>query len=249
MKYHLPPFYEKGSLYEQWQYTCLYDLLAIPVDTPISMLDLGAGTGRTAELLFKKYGQSIQITCVDNSQGMLDQIEAKTNITIINNDFIEYIKSTSEQKFDSIIIKEAIHFIPDNECFYEFCQNAYRSLKNHGSLVVCTRPKIAIQYPLSKRLLAKWEESQESIELYVEAFENAGFKVTVKEETFLMQTSFTEWKYFLESRVWSIFSKQNLADAQLAEEIVQIEQKYFKNNQDYTFEEKLILLQCVKIDK
>ena len=107
----------------------------IPYDRmdSFSIIDLGCGTGTLAKVVQGQFPNA-QITCVDNSQNMLDLAKHKLNEQgrFIQSDFNDW---TFDQSYDLMIRSLALHHLDSDEDKLAFYRKAFRALTARGLLI------------------------------------------------------------------------------------------------------------------
>lgn len=85
-------------------------------DTPLKILDLGAGTGLLSAMVIQKYPDA-QITLADISEDMLDQARVRFKETPADIEFIvaDYRKDFPKGMFDVVISALSIHHLDHEE--------------------------------------------------------------------------------------------------------------------------------------
>lgn len=116
-------------------------LMQTIVDPGSMILDVGSGTGRHAKLLAK---MGYQVTCIDNSSTMLQQIGNHPNINKLLVDFFDY--DFTGQKYDLIIVmwnafNEMVLTKQNLKKFWQICKQI---LKLQGVILINTTLK---QFP------------------------------------------------------------------------------------------------------
>lgn len=107
-----------------------YDAISRPIpstDIPLSILDLGCGTGLEIEGILKKAPNAI-LTCVDVSREMLAKLKAKysdytTNIKLVNGSYLTFRYESA--KYDFIVSVMTIHHLE-----YDAKLKLYTSIRN-----------------------------------------------------------------------------------------------------------------------
>lgn len=247
-KYHDSLFYSKDSEYEQWQFGLLLSLLNINPYRALSILDLGGGTGRLSQFLKGQLSKETNVVCVDKSQAMLKSAGDMPGIATINADAVNFMASALNEIYDIIICKEIIHYIKDPDAIKTLTEGIFRSLKLGGRCVICTRPHLDIEYPLFSDAIKKWQASQPPFEIYVAALKAAGFnQVDIIYAEYPMEIQLESWLYFIEQRIWSIFSYNDYSDAQLQLGIAEIRERYSSADDSVlSFKEKLIFIKAIR---
>jgi len=101
---------------------------------PVSVLDIGIGTGTLA---FKLYESGVNVTGIDFSNEMLDIAKEKMpKAMLIEHDFTEELPSqVQDAKYDCIISTYALHHLTDDEKI-PFILSAIKHLTNNGTMII-----------------------------------------------------------------------------------------------------------------
>ncbi len=135
------------------------------------VFELGAGTGIYAQEILKRI-DSIDITCIDNNQLMLDQIASE----VIKKRCIDALNFSKEIiSYDKIYMKEFIHHIPQHDRI-ELFKGIYRQLRKGGAILILVEPKV-LTYPLFKDALRQFELAQPSHTDIIKDLTSTGFKI------------------------------------------------------------------------
>lgn len=102
-----------------------------PLDKSMKVLDFGAGTGL---LSFKIAPYVAQVTAVDLSEKMLDELAAKNSATIqIKTRMRDILKDPLPETFDLIISSMAMHHVPDTRALLT---SLYAHLRPGGAIAI-----------------------------------------------------------------------------------------------------------------
>ncbi len=103
----------------------------------ISVLEIGCGTGITAELLLKSR-ENIKLTTVDIDNEVIDfakqNLSSHTNINFIVADALSFVNEQKSNSFDLIVSAFTIHNLT-NEYRQSLYKEIYRTLKTGGLFV------------------------------------------------------------------------------------------------------------------
>ena len=121
---------------------------------PQKWLDLGAGRGLFTNALAGLLGAGSMVCAVDKDQGSLDSIKVSStaaNIIKLKKDFVN--ATLDWEKWDGILMANALHFVPDQLSFL-------RIVKQNGSRLLIVEyntdtPNPWVPYPVSFLSLKK----------------------------------------------------------------------------------------------
>jgi ubiquinone/menaquinone biosynthesis C-methylase UbiE len=193
--YNLNMFYDTQGPLASWQSEKVKGFLKLGPDE--TLVDLGGGTGAFTMLL----GEPEQLLLVEPSSEMLKKASPK--LRSINADAAGMC--SHGVKADCILVKEAIHH-------FEGClPNTLRGLKEcllpGGRILVVTRPHVP-EYPFFSGALDAWKAGQSPVEVYTDAFREAGFStVDVFEERLPLRVEANQWFDMIRSKWWSCFAQ------------------------------------------
>lgn len=97
-------------------YRAAIDLIRFPHDSPIKVLDLGAGTGLLAAFIAYSFPQA-QITMVDISSEMLDRARARFELggARFRFEVSDYGVDPIQEKYDAVVSALSIHHLSDDQ--------------------------------------------------------------------------------------------------------------------------------------
>jgi hypothetical protein len=133
---------------------------------------------------------------------------------------------------------------------YERCGASTATNDNHRipSLLIITRPQVAIDYPLWEEARQVWKINQPSVEELVHDLQEAGFTdIQYTLESYPCHISLQRWKSMVKNRFWSTFS--NFSDDELVIASKHIELDYHDRIDDHGnihFEDRLLFLTACK---
>ena len=211
--YHQSWFYTHESAYERWMLNHIirYALFS----KHHTFCDLGGGTGRFAHLIHQTIGFEHPVICVDSSSQMLTCTQ---NVIPVCKTMEDYV-SHSPQRFDRILIKEAIHHV-SGVC--DFFKSLYHCLQPDGKVILVTRPQ-HISYPIPEKARSIWADTQPSVSVYTNTLRESGMSsVNVYTHEFPIKLSKTEWLKMIQARIWSVFSEEYFTDEELTNAIQEI---------------------------
>lgn len=99
------------------------------------LLDAGGGTGYLSWYLYQHLGKKFEtITIVDISRNMLDEAEVKSNYPVrTHNSSIETFCRTTTLEFDTILIRQVLHYVDDVDMVINLLKDI---LSDSGNLYV-----------------------------------------------------------------------------------------------------------------
>lgn len=122
-------------------------------DRPLSVIDLGCGTGTVAQAVQNIYPNAV-ITCVDLSEEMLEIAKQKLNnqVTCIVSSFENL---TFETSYDVVVSSLALHHLEDQAAHQHFYRQIYQAL-NHTGLFINADVIQASSTELQEAFMQKW---------------------------------------------------------------------------------------------
>lgn len=129
----------------RYRFELLADLLPFDADTPIRILDMGAGFGALSEVILERYPNA-QLVCLDGSAAMLDllkhrQVNFGNRIQRVFANFknpdwherLSGLNTDNVQKFDAVISSLAMHGLRDQRA--ELFKQIYDIVKVGGCFI------------------------------------------------------------------------------------------------------------------
>ncbi len=261
-------FYEPGAYMENLA-TLVRDRMKLSSGQDRCILDIGGGTGTFAQVLLEKDNSGSKIVVVEPF------LEAAVEAASDSKEKVSFVKAPAEDfivtpasddwrtqfidrhfgGYDQILLKEVVHHFQDEDrvpMFRGMREGLRTNTSVEPSLLIITRPKIDIDYPLWDEAFQVWKDNQPSIEEIEEDLRTAGYtNLTRFVEPIECSISLPRWQDMVKSRCWSTFS--NFTDDELSEacdKIAETAQNNPKNtitNQDeivLKFEDRLIFLEA-----
>ncbi len=134
-------------------------------------VDLGCGTGMYSLAILEQLTFKHDILDVDPYPEMLAKIPSNAPIKRLATAALAFSKRP--ESYDKILIKEAIHHIPERE---ELFQNLYQRL-NAGGILLLVHVPPKVQYPLFSKALERCEQWHADPDELEEQLRAAGFAV------------------------------------------------------------------------
>lgn len=138
-------------------------------------------------------------------------------------------------KLDRILIKESIHHIQNRQSFWK---KVCSSLTPNGRVLVVTRPSMP-EFPLFKRAVMGFSESQPRLEVLLEELSGSGLKVTAIVEEFLVVIPKTRWYSMLRARFMS--SLAHFTQSEIEQGIIEIDCRTAES--ELRFTDRLLFLE------
>lgn len=185
-----------------------------------SVADVGSGTGLFARGLAER---AAHIVCIDPSAKMLEQIPpelAHTSITASAEDVAAGRLQLPVDRFDAILIKEAIHHVQDPGVVLRELGDL---LAPGGRILVVMLPA-TIEYPLFSNALRLFEERQPDPARISDGLERAGLTVHLTYESFPLSFARERYLHMVRNRYMSLLSEFD--DAELGRGIEEIKERH-----------------------
>ncbi len=115
-------------------YTEMIDALVLSIpfnqNEPISVIDLGCGTGTVARKIKDAFPKS-KISCLDIAENMINLAREKLgeNVNCYISDFYKF---EFDKKYDVIVSSLALHHLENDEDKKMFCRKIYNALSDNG---------------------------------------------------------------------------------------------------------------------
>lgn len=223
-----------------------------------TIVDIGGGTGNFS---------SKMITSVDAECIVVDPFLEHTNSSDENGrvtfqrtaaeTFME--KATDRQQwrkegFHQVLLKEVVHHFAANDrprifrgIFEDIISIDDDEIQEIPSLLIITRPKIDIDYPLWEEAKVVWAKNQPSVDDLAADLKSAGFSnVAHSIEPYPCVIELERWREMVKSRFWSTFAE--FSDAELHTACAKMgerEQHRIKNGRIH-FEDRLLFMTAKK---
>lgn len=184
-----------------------------------SLVDLGCGTGMYSLDIIKQV-QLRKVIAVDPYPEMLKQIpeDTDTNIHTVVSDALSFSKQPGI--YDKILIKEAIHHIPEGEELFNCLFNRLRK----GGILLLVHVPPEVEYPLFQKALDRCKECHADPHELLEQLKNTGFRV---EQDFIDYAhSIPKQKYFAMVKNCYMSALTSLGEQEIIDGLVEMEKKY-----------------------
>lgn len=186
-----------------WMSNQILDRLRLGPDDRV--VDLGCGTGLFSAALARHAGR---VACVDPSAGMLRNLKLPPGA-----DFVPVRASAEEiasgsvklpfDTVDAILVKEAIHHIPERE---RVIGQLAESLASGGGCLLVVMLPTTIQYPLFRRALDAFREQQPDPAGIKAAMEAAGLAATLDYDSYRLAVRKDRYLGMVRGRYMSLLS-------------------------------------------
>lgn len=170
------------------------------------LLDIGGGTGTFTKMLMDKSDLTgvILDPYFNENDDKLFFVKGAADDLIVNDD--AWWKAKDKYKY--CLMKEVIHHLSvDNRI--DIFRGILSVLKpsNNPSLLIITRPKYDIDYPLWPQAKTVWSDNQPSADGVISDLQSAGF-INVASNTIIYPCimNMNQWLGMVKGRVWSTFS-------------------------------------------
>jgi cyclopropane fatty-acyl-phospholipid synthase-like methyltransferase len=221
------------------------------------LLDIGGGTGNFTQMIVED-APNVRAIVVDPflEQQSEDESAAKDKR-------IRFVKAPAEEfklaptdeniwwrrDYHQVLLKEVVHHFQDSDrvpIFKGIFDGLGRS--DAPSLLIVTRPKRGIDYPLWDEAREVWAKNQPSLEQFVDELEQAGFSdVQHSLESYPCTVLLERWQSMVKSRFWSTFS--NFTDKELDDachRIAEDEKERIDKDGLLHFEDRLLFITARK---
>ena len=228
--------YLTALIHEKFEWRTNGNDASMTMPTSLTLLDIGGGTGSFTKRLIDEFSSL-------NAIVMEPFLEPNNNVDKSNDEIsnISFCKASADdfmreensmlkdddipiwrKGYHHVLMKEMIHHITESnrsDIFRAIYTN-FQTLQFHhdgaAALIIITRPKYDIDYPLWPAAKNIWEVNQPDHEDIVQDLEAAGFqKVVMSTHAFPCRVNMERWKRMVRGRFWSTFS--SFTDAELHE--------------------------------
>lgn len=182
--------------------------------------DVGCGTGLYAKGLAER---ADLVVCVDPSEGMLEQLpdgDAYVPVRASAEDLVSGAVPLPFDRFDNILVKEAIHHVQDQPAVLG---GLAQLLASGGRLLVVMLP-MRIAYPLFADALELFERLQPDPEDVAADMRNAGLEADVTYEEFPLSFAKERYLGMVRSRYMSLLS--NFDDDEIERGVAEMAERY-----------------------
>merc|ERR1711971_85951 len=189
------------------------------------LVDLGAGSGAFASLLWTRAGLTHHVTCVEPSQEMLDLGANTPGLNLVCQGAEEWASDDSGQ-VDRVLIKYAVHHF-DRKRMIETFEGIRQKLAPDGMVLIVRGTADNIQNNAFPEVIKKIKQEETRAlpsTSIVTMLERAGFKeVKLHVQGLPVQWSKEEWFEGFRRRDTSAFS--HLSDEQIEEAVLEVDAK------------------------
>ncbi|NES81144.1 MAG: methyltransferase domain-containing protein [Moorea sp. SIO2B7] len=201
------------------------------------LVDLGCGTGIYSKGILKQINLQNPIVCVDPSDNMLSKIALNSGMNPVNMDGITF--SSQPGTYNRILIKEAIHHIEEKKLLFN---NLLQRLANGGILLLLLLPP-TIDYPLFRKALSLYEQTQPHYQDMANLLQEVGFDVAIDFVDYPLKFSKEQYLNMVKNRYMSLLSRFD--DQEIAAGIAELEEKY-KNKSTIEFIDSMVFIKASK---
>lgn len=201
------------------------------------LVDLGGGTGIYSKGILEQMKLESPILCVDPSAEMLANIPPNNGIEAICLDAVTF--SGQAGTYDRILIKEAIHLIPEKQQLFN---QLFARLSSGGRLLLLLLPP-QIDYPLFKKAIAVYKTTQPDYQELVKLMQNSGFEVKVSFAQYPLKFPKEEYFQMVKNRYMTLLSRFD--DAELEAGLAEMAETY-QHQSILEFVDRMVFLTATK---
>ena len=198
-------FYRQGP-YRDWQLGVIR--AALRLEAGAVLADIGGGNGDFSLACLAGVANAA-LEVVEPSAAMRRGGAAgAAGVTFVAQDAVEWAGDAGGSRVSRVLLKEVVHHLDRDARRAFFAGARSRRLADGGRVLVVTRPKDAIDYPMWDAAKAVWAAHQPS-EHDIEAdLREAGFsRVATSVEAYEMEMPLARWLDLVRGRFWSTFAK------------------------------------------
>jgi len=216
--------------YEKQMLSNILNRLGFSIDD--RFVDIGGGNGKYTLNVARKAHLRNEPICVEPSN-LANIAKENTNLFVYKEDAISFAKR--DKKYDKVLIKEAIHHIPNRTKFFKELK---KRLSFNGKLLVVTRPQYP-PLPFFKKQKEIFASGQPHYDEIIKELLAAGFKVEVTNDFFTFEMEKERWFNLQRERFMSDLSK--LSDDEIEDGIKELSQK-FQNKDKIEITDEIIYI-------
>jgi len=224
------------------------------------LLDIGGGTGNFTRMLVQNTNATAVVVdpfLESSNANNANQDDRVTFVAEPAEAFINPPPSTDDEScwwrtnYDIVLLKEVAHHFADEDrkpMFRGMWNGLRPSTDGAPSLLLITRPKYEIDYPLWDEARAVWAQNQPSLELFEAELKEAGFiDIQHTIEPYPCSIALEKWQTMIKARFWSTFS--NFTDEALEEACERIanDEKHRVKDGVIHFEDRLLFITAKKV--
>lgn len=209
----------------EWMTGCI--LARLRVKCGDRLLDIGCGTGLYASRLAEHAGS---VVCVDPSARMLEQLPDDPRLVPVQasaEDVAAGLVLRSNDRFDAILMKEAIHHVTDRVVVID---GLTRLLLPGGRFLIVMLPT-SIEYPLFKAARDRFRELQPDPKEIAAAMSNAQLEVELSCSDFPLVFQTERYLKMVRDRYLSLLSMFN--DEELTAGVAEIRRRYVSESIEF----------------
>jgi hypothetical protein len=259
---HTAESYESSFFYEEGFYTkYLCDLVVGKMCLkegvkPRTLIDVGGGTGNFT-LMLTREAVGLRAIVVDPflQESSQESGEELQFVKASAEEFMdEKCKPSDEwwrRGFHHVLMKEVIHHFDDSDrtkIFKGMLKGLADVSAEIPSILIITRPKHDIDYPLWPEARDVWAKNQPHVDEILKDLTDAGFQnVQYTMEAYPCEITLTRWQKMVKQRFWSTFA--NFTDSELDEACKIIEKSEVKRMDPrgcIHFEDRLLFILAFK---
>ncbi len=159
-----------------------------------------------------------KIIAVDPYPQMLAQIPEGAPVRKVELDALAFSKEPGE--YDKILIKEAIHHVPERE---ELFEGLYKRM-NKGGIMLLVHVPPEVEYPLFQKALDRCKEWHANPDELSEQLKDAGF--SLERDYLRYPHSIEKEKYFQMVKSCYMSALTSMGESDIEEGLKEMEQKY-----------------------
>lgn len=183
-----------------------------------TLVDLGCGTAMYSIDMIKQAPLKEEIIAVDPYPEMLAQIPQDAKVRAVEADALDFSKRPGA--YDKILIKEAVHHIPEREALFK---NLFERLNKGGILLLVHVPP-EVEYPIFEKALERCRNWHADPDELVEQLKKARFRV--ERDVLRYPHAIPKHKYFEMVRSCYMSALTSLDENEMEAGLKEMEEKY-----------------------
>mmetsp|Transcript_4287 Transcript_4287/g.5861 ORF Transcript_4287/g.5861 Transcript_4287/m.5861 type:complete len:273 (-) Transcript_4287:366-1184(-) len=250
-------FFYSSNIYLQHLTTLVHNHFGWSTTTTAShltLLDIGGGTGSFTKRIIDGFPSITAIV-------LEPFLEPAHNLNLQNlsfyqaaaDAFLTPIQPTSSDMprwrsgYHHVLMKEMVHHLPEEQrtAIFQGIRSGFQRCPQHDNapaLLIITRPKEDIDYPIWPAAKQIWAQNQPAHDEIMQDLKEAGFnRVLCRTHGYACRIELSQWKSMVQGRCWSTFS--SFTDEELREACEAMDEQYTIDEKgQISFEDRLIFI-------
>lgn len=224
-----------SDTYRRWMAEQI--ISALDIQESDKVVDLGGGTGFTAELVYQLANLKEHVLCVDPSPEMLEEAKQLDGVTTLLGDDTTFTETQSP--YHKLLLKEVVHHFKNRPLLF---QKISENFPKEGKLLIITRPQ-RTEFPFFEDAHLAFKKGQPAPQLIISELQQVGFTIELNIIPFPLEINASRWYQMLKQRFMSHLAE--FSDSALEKGIEAVRQQY-KGQKQLNFNDNLIFITAEK---